>query len=112
MARVTSFRLCSRAPLIVMWSIGTGCPSALTVLARTKHDKCGGGGGHQPAVLTLHPALGHAGPAAAVQHSGNPSQALAYSPGGDEAHLQVEAEVPLTFRQHRAHGPAHGAVRQ
>src|SRR6266481_1507867 len=83
---VKSFRLCSRAPLMVMRSIGTFFSGL-----RKVDDEGRRGGGHQAAALPHHPALGDAGAAAGVKHCSNRLQALAYSARAYEAALQVEA---------------------
>src|SRR5437879_1308399 len=72
---VTSFRLCSRAPRMVMWSMG------MSGLAPGRYGQCNDERsrrrGHQPAVLAGHPAGGHAGTAARMEHCTNRLQRLA-----------------------------------
>src|SRR5712692_7185863 len=95
--RLTFFRLCSRAPRMVMWSVGIG--SSL-------QEEGGAGGGDQAAARSLHPALADPGPPACMYHLSLRPQTFARLGRGDEAELEVEAGVPALVRHQAAHGPA------
>src|SRR5712691_1144171 len=90
--RVTFLRLCSRAPRIVMWSVGIGTFGYPPVSCDRK--RAAGGGDEAPA-RTFDPALGDRRPAPGVDHPAGRAESLAYLRRRDEADLQVET--------HRAH---------
>src|SRR5438128_3073184 len=88
MDRVTFFRLCSRAPRMVIWSVGIrtlGYP----LLSRDR--KRSAGGGHELLPRPFDPALRDRCPPARVHYATGRPQGLAHLRGGDEAELEVEA---------------------
>src|ERR1700686_5167891 len=103
---VTFFRLCSRAPRIVMWSIGMG--PWLFLLSRDckrparRRDK--------PSVLAFDPAFGHGGPAPAMDDLPLCAQVLADLRGVDEVELEVDAHRAGDARLQRSQRAAHRAV--
>src|SRR6266542_5062484 len=103
MDRVTFFRLCSRAPRIVIWSVGIrtfGYP----LLSRDR--KRGAGGGHQPSGRVFDPALRDRRPPARVHHLARRAQGLPHLRRVDEAQLQVEAHRAHDARLEGAQAPA------
>src|SRR5579864_6666197 len=85
---VTFFRLCSRAPRMVIWSVGM---QNLQLFLLSCYGKRSARGRDEPAVLSLYPAGRHHRPPAGVDHAGARTQCLAHPGGVDEAELQVEA---------------------
>src|ERR1700682_109059 len=102
---VTFFRLCSRAPRTVMWSMGNAY-----LFLFSSYRKRRATGGHQLPIHPLDPALGHNRAPPRVNHSPRRAQRLADLDRGDEVELQVEAHGPNDARLHRSHRPAHGRI--
>src|SRR5260370_15566636 len=84
---VTFLRLCSRAPRIVIWSVGMNLESFLISGDRKRRA----GRGHEPAVAAIDPAFGHGGAPAGMDDVTGGSERLPHLRGGDEVELQVEA---------------------
>src|SRR5690348_9012071 len=113
MERVTFLRLCSRAPRIVIWSVGIFLISWGPRLFLISCDgKRPAGRGHQPLARAFDPALGDGGPPPSVDDVARRSQRLAHLRGGDEAELQVKAHGPRHARLDRTDRAAHGRVGQ
>src|ERR1700682_546132 len=104
---VTFFRLCSRAPRIVMWSIGNPYLYLLSC-----YRKRSARGGDQLSVRPFDAALRHHSAPPCVDHMRFRAQCLADLGRGDEAELQVEAHGANYAWLKGTHGPAHGGVRQ
>src|SRR5258707_4614798 len=101
---VTFFRLCSRAPRMVIWSLGNGCRLFLFsgyCKRRARYRD-------EPLVRAFDAALGHHRAAACVDHAAGRAQRLPDLRGGDEAELQVEAHRAHDARLKRTQRPAHG----
>src|SRR5215831_5231721 len=96
--RVTFFRLCSRAPRIVIWSVGI---RTLRYSSFSGHRKRAARGGDQPSFLSGHGALGDHRPPAGVDHAAGRAERLADLRGTDEAQLEVEAHGPNYARLDR-----------
>src|ERR1700674_2136291 len=79
---VTFFRLCSRAPRIVIWSVGM---ENLQLFLLSCNGKRSAGGGNEPAVPSVYPADGHHRPPAGVDDTGGRPQRLAHLGCVDEA---------------------------
>src|ERR687887_2230953 len=84
---VTFLRLCSRAPRIVIRSVGTG-----RVSPGSLDHETGGRGGAQ-ALAADDAAFRHAGAAAMMEDLAGGLDLLARPDGADEAHLQIEGRV-------------------
>src|SRR5260370_35875596 len=98
---VTFLRLCSRAPRIVIWSVGMNLESFLISGDRKRRA----GRGHEPAVAAIDPAFGHRGAPAGMDDVTGGSERLPHLRGVDEVELQVEAHAshdPGTPRTQRA----------
>src|SRR6266446_6049268 len=74
MERETFLRLCSRAPRIVIWSVGIG---TLCYPLFSRHRKRPARGSHQAASRTLDAALGDHRPPPRMHHPSGRSQRLA-----------------------------------
>src|SRR5436305_3213999 len=103
--RVTFLRLCSRAPRIVIWSVGI---RTFGIPLLSCDRKRSAGGGHEPLPRPLDPALRDGGPPASVDDPAGRAQRLAHLGRRDEAELQVEAhgahDLWLDGTQRAAHG--------
>src|SRR6266702_1657085 len=105
--RVTFLRLCSRAPRIVIWSVGIrtfGYP-----LLSCDRKRSAGGGYGAPA-RTFDPALRDRRPAPGVDHPAGRAQRLTHLRRRDEAELQVEAHGAHDVRLDGTQGAAHGRI--
>src|SRR5919198_5841741 len=98
---VTFLRLCSRAPRIVIRSVGTGRVSPGSLDYET-----GGRGGDQ-ALAADDPAFRHAGAAAVMEQLACRLDLLSRPDGADEVHLQVEGGVAAARGQDGSHSPCH-----
>src|SRR5689334_709952 len=106
--RVTFLRLCSRAPRIVIWSVGirtSGYPLF------SHHGKRRAGGGDEPGAR-LDAALGHNGTATGVDDTGRDREVLVRIERRNVVQLQVEDPCragPIHHRPFRQVGnPTHG----
>src|SRR5258708_26966628 len=102
---VTFFRLCSRAPRIVIWSMGKSY-----LFLSSRNGKRRGRGGDQLSVRPFDPALGHHRPAPRVDHGPLRAQHLANLRGGDEVELQIEAHGSNDARLDGSQRPPHGRI--
>src|SRR3989475_13218683 len=93
--RVTFFRLCSRAPRIVIWSVGIRTLSYSFFSGDCKRRARGGDQAPSP---TLDAAFGNHRPPPGVDDTASGPQRLSDLRGGDEAPLQREAHPPLDAR--------------
>src|SRR6266851_5073659 len=103
---VTFLRLCSRAPRIVIWSVGMNLESFLISGDRKRRA----GRGHEPAVAAFDPALGHRRAPAGVDDVTGGSERLPHLRGVDEVELQVKAHGTDDARTQRTQRPPHGGV--
>src|SRR5258708_8677651 len=94
---VTFLRLCSRAPRIVIWSVGMNLESFLFSCDRKRRA----GRGHQPAVAAFDPALGHNRAPARVDDVTRGPEVLPHLRSVDEVELQVEAHGANDARTQR-----------
>src|SRR6266852_8479432 len=95
MERVTFLRLCSRAPRIVIWSVGIFLISWSPRLFLVSCDrKRPAGRGDEPLPGPLDSARGHGSAPPGVDYATGRTQRLAHLRGGDEAQLEVEAHCP------------------
>src|SRR5205807_9354229 len=109
MERVTFLRLCSRAPRMVIWSVGIrtfGYP----LFSRDR--KRPAGGGDQPPLEGLDPALADRGPPPGMHDAPGRSQGLAHPGRRDEAQLEVEAHRTRHAGYQGAQRAAHRGVGQ
>src|SRR5712691_4375234 len=102
--RVTFFRLCSRAPRIVIWSVGIRTLSYSFFSGDCKRRaRCG----DQAPSPTLDAAFRDHRPPPGVDDTAGSPQRLSNLRGGDEAQFQVEAHRPLDARLDGAQRSAH-----
>src|SRR4029077_10686639 len=80
--RVTFLRLCSRAPRIVIWSVGIG---TFVYPLFSRDGKRPAGGGDEPAPRPLDAALRHHRPATRVDHPPGRAERLSHLRRRDEA---------------------------
>src|SRR5438552_5682832 len=109
MESVMFLRLCSRAPRIVIWSVGIGTFGyPLFSLDR----KRAAGRRHQAPAWAFHPALRNGGPPPGVDHVAHREKLLADLRRRDEVQLEVEAHRARDAWHQRAKAAAHGRVGQ
>src|SRR6266851_7429293 len=106
--RVTFLRLCSRAPRIVIWSVGIG---TFGYPLFSHHGKRRAGGGDEPRAR-LDAALRHNGTATGVDNTGRDGELLVRLEGRNVVQLQVEDRRRAGPNDHRPFGqvgnPTHG----
>src|SRR6266571_8983613 len=108
MESVTFLRLCSRAPRMVIWSVGI---RTIGYPLFPRDRKRAAGRRHQaPAVRFHHPALGHGCPPPGVHHAAHRDQPLTKLRRRDEIQLEVEAHCARHAWLERAQTAAHGRV--
>src|SRR5919201_3342260 len=102
--RVTFFRLCSRAPRMVIRSVGTGrvSPGSLDYeTGRRRGDK---------SLAALDSTLDDARAPAVMEDCAFRPDLLTRLDGADEVHLQIEGRVASALWHNGRHRPRHGAV--
>src|SRR5438445_6635497 len=109
MERVTFLRLCSRAPRIVIWSVGIGTFGYPLFSGDRKRTA---GRRHQAPTRRFHPALGRPGPAPGVDDVAHRDQLLSNLRRRDEVELEVEAHRAGDAWHQGAQAAAHGRVGQ
>src|SRR5207247_7968553 len=107
--RVTFLRLCSRAPRIVIWSVGIRTLSYSFFSCDCKRRA---GGGDQALSLALDAAFRDHRPLPGVDDTAGGPQRLSDPGRADEAQLQVKAHRPRDARHDRAQRAAHRRVGQ
>src|SRR5438552_9400754 len=105
---VTFLRLCSRAPRIVIWSVGSGFR---LILYPSYRKRCAGRG-DEPPVFAGDRAFGHRGAPAGVDDVAAGAERLPHLRGVDEVELQVKAHRAGDARLQGTHRAAHRGVRQ